>query len=244
MLGRRARGSSRTTPVELVLTSPPYPSTYDYLPMQHLRHVWLGERPDASARDRRAPAVARRARGARARSGAATPICGRANAARALAAGRPPRGRDRRRTRCRAASSTRRSRRSTRATRGARAARGASVERPEHAGARTGASTRSRSQALAGHARARCTSRRPLAFATGYFAAFASSFARTRRTDRARPRPTSRAAGSARRRSRPRSGCAQAPRAARPRAGGSFHSTSSHSSPASAASASTRSFGL
>ena len=28
-------------PVQLVLTSPPYPSTYDYLPLQHLRHVWL-----------------------------------------------------------------------------------------------------------------------------------------------------------------------------------------------------------
>lgn len=28
-------------PVDLVLTSPPYPSTYDYLPMQHLRQVWL-----------------------------------------------------------------------------------------------------------------------------------------------------------------------------------------------------------
>lgn len=35
-------------PVDLVLTSPPYPSTYDYLPMQHLRHVWLGDRPDAA----------------------------------------------------------------------------------------------------------------------------------------------------------------------------------------------------
>jgi DNA modification methylase len=32
-------------PVDLVLTSPPYPSTYDYLPMQHLRHVWFGNRP-------------------------------------------------------------------------------------------------------------------------------------------------------------------------------------------------------
>ena len=28
-------------PVQLVVTSPPYPSTYDYLPLQHLRHVWL-----------------------------------------------------------------------------------------------------------------------------------------------------------------------------------------------------------
>jgi SAM-dependent methyltransferase len=35
-------------PVDLVLTSPPYPSTYDYLPMQHLRHVWFGDRPDAA----------------------------------------------------------------------------------------------------------------------------------------------------------------------------------------------------
>jgi hypothetical protein len=42
-----ARELELTAPVELVLTSPPYPSTYDYLPMQHLRHVWLGERPDA-----------------------------------------------------------------------------------------------------------------------------------------------------------------------------------------------------
>lgn len=30
-------------PVDLVLTSPPYPSTYDYLTQQHLRRVWLGE---------------------------------------------------------------------------------------------------------------------------------------------------------------------------------------------------------
>lgn len=36
----------RVDPVDLVLTSPPYPSTYDYLPMQHLRHVWFGNRPD------------------------------------------------------------------------------------------------------------------------------------------------------------------------------------------------------
>ncbi|MFT4627261.1 MAG: hypothetical protein ACI8PZ_005943 [Myxococcota bacterium] len=42
-------GDARTVQVgqvDLVLTSPPYPSTYDYLPMQHLRHVWLGNRPD------------------------------------------------------------------------------------------------------------------------------------------------------------------------------------------------------
>ncbi len=29
-------------PVDLAVTSPPYPSTYDYLPLQHLRRVWLG----------------------------------------------------------------------------------------------------------------------------------------------------------------------------------------------------------
>lgn len=32
--------------VDLAVTSPPYPSTYDYLPLQHLRNVWLGEEPD------------------------------------------------------------------------------------------------------------------------------------------------------------------------------------------------------
>jgi SAM-dependent methyltransferase len=42
-----ARELSVREPVDLILTSPPYPSTYDYLPMQHLRHVWLGDRPDA-----------------------------------------------------------------------------------------------------------------------------------------------------------------------------------------------------
>lgn len=30
-------------PVDLILTSPPYPSTYDYLPLQHLRSIWLQE---------------------------------------------------------------------------------------------------------------------------------------------------------------------------------------------------------
>ncbi|TVQ91038.1 MAG: hypothetical protein EA397_11120 [Deltaproteobacteria bacterium] len=30
-------------PVDLVLTSPPYPAVYDYLPLQHLRRIWLGE---------------------------------------------------------------------------------------------------------------------------------------------------------------------------------------------------------
>ena len=33
-------------PVNLVLTSPPYPATYDYLPLQHLRRIWFGERHD------------------------------------------------------------------------------------------------------------------------------------------------------------------------------------------------------
>ena len=28
--------------VDLVLTSPPYPAVYDYVPMQHLRHIWIG----------------------------------------------------------------------------------------------------------------------------------------------------------------------------------------------------------
>ena len=32
-----------------MLTSPPYPSTYDYLPLQHLRNVWLGEDPQVDA---------------------------------------------------------------------------------------------------------------------------------------------------------------------------------------------------
>ncbi len=30
--------------VDLVLTSPPYPGTYDYVALQHLRHVWFEER--------------------------------------------------------------------------------------------------------------------------------------------------------------------------------------------------------
>ncbi len=37
-----ARRLELLEPVDLVLTSPPYPSTYDYVPMQHLRTVWLG----------------------------------------------------------------------------------------------------------------------------------------------------------------------------------------------------------
>ncbi len=38
-----ARKLSIGPPVDLVLTSPPYPSTYDYLPMQHLRSIWFGD---------------------------------------------------------------------------------------------------------------------------------------------------------------------------------------------------------
>ncbi|MCO4743667.1 MAG: hypothetical protein KC912_02690 [Proteobacteria bacterium] len=30
-------------PVQLILTSPPYPGTYDYLPLQHLRRIWFME---------------------------------------------------------------------------------------------------------------------------------------------------------------------------------------------------------
>lgn len=44
-----ARDLRADPPVELVLTSPPYPSTYDYLPLQHLRTAWLGDRPDVDA---------------------------------------------------------------------------------------------------------------------------------------------------------------------------------------------------
>ena len=31
--------------VQLVITSPPYPSTYDYLPLQHFRQIWLPDPP-------------------------------------------------------------------------------------------------------------------------------------------------------------------------------------------------------
>ena len=37
-----ARELSVPEPVDLVVTSPPYPSTYDYLALQHLRRLWLG----------------------------------------------------------------------------------------------------------------------------------------------------------------------------------------------------------
>lgn len=37
-----ARSITVPRPVDLVVTSPPYPSTYDYLALQHLRRIWLG----------------------------------------------------------------------------------------------------------------------------------------------------------------------------------------------------------
>jgi len=37
-----ARALKLSKKVDAVITSPPYPSTYDYLPLQHLRSVWLG----------------------------------------------------------------------------------------------------------------------------------------------------------------------------------------------------------
>jgi SAM-dependent methyltransferase len=36
-----ARRIELDEPADAVITSPPYPSTYDYVPMQHLRHIWL-----------------------------------------------------------------------------------------------------------------------------------------------------------------------------------------------------------
>ena len=36
-----------TAPGDLVLTSPPYPSTYDYVAQQHLRHIWFDRRAES-----------------------------------------------------------------------------------------------------------------------------------------------------------------------------------------------------
>jgi hypothetical protein len=44
-----ARKWSSPSSLDLVLTSPPYPSTYDYLPLQHLRRVWFGEHEEDDA---------------------------------------------------------------------------------------------------------------------------------------------------------------------------------------------------
>lgn len=46
-----ARHLHLSHPVGLVLTSPPYPSVYDYLPLQHLRRVWLGADPGEAPMD-------------------------------------------------------------------------------------------------------------------------------------------------------------------------------------------------
>ncbi|MBN1336505.1 MAG: hypothetical protein JXB39_11140 [Deltaproteobacteria bacterium] len=40
-----ARRFSAPEPLAGIVTSPPYPGVYDYLPMQHLRHVWLDLAP-------------------------------------------------------------------------------------------------------------------------------------------------------------------------------------------------------
>ena len=80
-------------PVDVVVTSPPYPSTYDYLPLQQLRLVWMGLHDEgreiggapalAVGRTRGEAALARRHPGMDAqRRGAAS-------------AGRPSRRRDR-----------------------------------------------------------------------------------------------------------------------------------------------------
>lgn len=40
------RLTSRGPGIDLAITSPPYPATYDYLPLQHLREVWFNTRAD------------------------------------------------------------------------------------------------------------------------------------------------------------------------------------------------------
>jgi SAM-dependent methyltransferase len=40
-----ARADAPKGPVGLILTSPPYPGVYDYLPLQQLRNLWLGIEP-------------------------------------------------------------------------------------------------------------------------------------------------------------------------------------------------------
>ncbi|MDG1483666.1 MAG: hypothetical protein P8R54_29010 [Myxococcota bacterium] len=40
-----ARVKTAPSMVDLILTSPPYPGVYDYLPMQQLRYAWLGLNP-------------------------------------------------------------------------------------------------------------------------------------------------------------------------------------------------------
>lgn len=50
-----ARVGEQAPVVDCVLTSPPYPAVYDYLPIQDLRHAWLGMRsqPDCEIGPRR-----------------------------------------------------------------------------------------------------------------------------------------------------------------------------------------------
>ena len=43
-----ARTDAPTGPVGLILTSPPYPGVYDYLPLQQLRNLWLAIDPGAA----------------------------------------------------------------------------------------------------------------------------------------------------------------------------------------------------
>ncbi|MBM75132.1 MAG: hypothetical protein CMK59_07010 [Proteobacteria bacterium] len=40
-----ARLSGPPHPVDIILTSPPYPGVYDYLPLQQLRHIWMNLAP-------------------------------------------------------------------------------------------------------------------------------------------------------------------------------------------------------
>ena len=61
-----ARQVTVPEPVQLALTSPPYPAVYDYLPMQHLRRVWLGA-PGEDDRREIGPRRAWRKEGKRAR---------------------------------------------------------------------------------------------------------------------------------------------------------------------------------
>jgi hypothetical protein len=50
VLEQDARELRCKQPAAGVLTSPPYPGVYDYLPMQHLRHVWLGLHAESQTR--------------------------------------------------------------------------------------------------------------------------------------------------------------------------------------------------
>lgn len=46
-----ARELRTRAPIDLIVTSPPYPSTYDYLPLQHLRQIWMGGEWDDAYRE-------------------------------------------------------------------------------------------------------------------------------------------------------------------------------------------------